>query len=158
MEDQYLQDQLKEIEKNNQTNFDDPFFQLHCVMNDFRNHYFNDYNLDENIELTNVLLHHLDEVMETLDDISYKYSETEAEYYKWRKNSFERVLYKALSKEAKAIAAMLFQLIHEYDEMCQRLLGYDDMLELKKIYTSIVNRVYLSSRRVSEYQLENLWQ
>ena len=158
MEDQYLQEQLNEIEKNNQTYFKDPFFKLHLVMNKFLNNYFNEYNLYENKEFTNVLLHHLDEVMETLDDISYKYTEAEAEYYKWRQNSFERVLYKALSKEANTIAAMLLQLIHEYDELCQSLFGYDDMLELKKMYSSIVNWVYVSSRRVSEYQLENLWQ
>jgi hypothetical protein len=158
MEDQYLQDQLKKIEKNNQINFDDPFFQLHSIMNDFLKKYFNDYNLDGNIELTNVLIVHLDEIMETLDDISYKYSEAEAEYYKWRLNSFVRVFYKALSKEANTIASMLLQLLQEYDEMCQRLLGYDDMIELKKMYSSIVNRVYLSSRRVSDYHLENLWQ
>ena len=42
MEDQYLQDQLKKIEKNNQINFDDPFFQLHSIMNDFLKKYFND--------------------------------------------------------------------------------------------------------------------
>ena len=158
MKDQYLQDQLKEIEKNNQTYFRDPFFQLHRVMKEFLDDYFHEYNLYENHVFTNVLCNHLDEVMETLDDISYKYTEAEAEYYKWRKNSFERVLYKALSKEANTIAAMLLQLIHEYNEMCERLLGYDDMLELKKMYSSIINRVYLSSRRVSEYQLENLWQ
>ena len=155
--DNYLQEQLKTIEKSNQDNFTDPFFKLYFEMQDFDRDYFSEESMmDYTVELT-ILFQNLDYIMERLDDISYHYNEAEADHYKWRKNSFERAVYKALSKEANIIAAMIVQMIHEFEQMSTEGIDYDGMVELKRIYSSIANRVYKSSRRVSEYQLENLW-
>ena len=100
MEDKYLQDELKNIEKSNQDYFSDPFFELHFLMQDFYRNFFSDESMRDYTVEINILIQHLNKLMESLDDISYSYTEAEADYHKWRTNSFERVVYKALSKEA----------------------------------------------------------
>ena len=157
MEDKYLQDELKNIEKSNQDYFSDPFFELHFLMQDFYRNFFSEESMRDYTVEINILIQHLNKLMESLDDISYSYTEAEADYHKWRTNSFERVVYKALSKEANIIAAMIIQMLHEFEQMSEYGVDYDGMLELKKIYASIANRAHKSSRRVSEYHLENLW-
>jgi hypothetical protein len=157
MEDKYLQDELKNIEKSNQDYFSDPFFELHFLMQDFYRNFFSEESMRDYTVEINILIQHLNKLMESLDDISYSYTEAEADYHKWRTNSFERVVYKALSKEANIIASMIIQMLNEFEQMSEYGVDYDGMLELKKIYASIANRAHKSSRRVSEYHLENLW-
>jgi len=157
MEDNYLQENLKRIEENNEKHFGDPFFDLHYLMQDFYRTYFSEESMSDYTVEIGILVQHLDSLMASLDDISYGYTEAEADYHKWRVNSFERVLYKALSKEANVIAKMIIQMIHEYEQLSEQGVDYDGMLELKKMYRGIVNRAYTSSRRVCEYHLENLW-
>jgi hypothetical protein len=157
MSDKYLIDWLDDIEKNNQTNFKDPFFQLHQIMSDFYNNYFTYKSLGESSGDVNQFLAHVDEIIEIVDGISHNYVETEAEYHRWRINSFERMLFKALSKEAATIGDMILQILHDYDQLDYDTLNDNDLVSIAKAYTRVVKRVYISSRRVTEYQLENLW-
>ena len=157
MSDKYLIDWLDDIEKNNQTNFKDPFFQLHQIMSDFYNNYFTHKSLGESSGDVNQFLAHVDEIIEIVDGISHNYVETEAEYHRWRINSFERMLFKALSKEAATIGDMILQILHDYDQLDYDTLNDNDLVSIAKAYTRVVKRVYISSRRVTEYQLENLW-
>ena len=158
MEDNYLQEKLKSIEENNEKHFGDPFFDLHYLMQDFYRGYFSEESMKDYTVEIGILLRHLDSLMDNLDEISYGYTEAEADNLKWRVNSFERVLYKALSKEANAIAKMIIQMLHEFDQLSVQGVDYEGMLELKNMYRGILNRVYISSRRICEYHLENLWQ
>mgnify|MGYP001116368739 FL=1 len=157
MSDKYLIDWLDDIEKNNQTNFKDPFFQLHQIMSDFYNNYFTHKSLGESSGDVNQFLAHVDEIIEIVDGISHNYVETEAEYHRWRINSFERMLFKALSKEAATIGDMILQILHDYEQLDKDTLDDNDLISIAKAYTRVVKRVYISSRRVTEYQLENLW-
>ena len=157
MSDKYLIDWLDDIEKNNQTNFKDPFFQLHQIMSDFYNNYFTYKSLGESSGDVNQFLAHVDEIIEIVDGISHNYVETEAEYHRWRINSFERMLFKALSKEAATIGDTILQILHDYDQLDYDTLNDNDLVSIAKAYTRVVKRVYISSRRVTEYQLENLW-
>ena len=157
MSDKYLIDWLDDIEKNNQTNFKDPFFQLHQIMSDFYNNYFTHKSLGESSGDVNQFLAHVDEIIEIVDGISHNYVETEAEYHRWRINSFERMLFKALSKEAATIGDMILQILHDYEQLDKDTLDDNDLISIAKAYTRVVRRVYISSRRVTEYQLENLW-
>jgi len=157
MSDKYLIDWLDDIEKNNQTNFKDPFFQLHQIMSDFYNNYFTHKSLGESSGDVNQFLAHVDEIIEIVDGISHNYVETEAEYHRWRINSFERMLFKALSKEAATIGDMIIQILHDYEQLDKDTLDDNDLISIAKAYIRVVRRVYISSRRVTEYQLENLW-
>ena len=157
MSDKYLIDWLDDIEKNNQTNFKDPFFQLHQIMSDFYNNYFTHKSLGESSGDVNQFLAHVDEIIEIVDGISHNYVETEAEYHRWRINSFERMLFKALSKEAATIGDMILQILHDYEQLDKDTLDDNDLISIAKAYIRVVRRVYISSRRVTEYQLENLW-
>ena len=121
MEDNYLQEKLKSIEENNERHFGDPFFDLHYLMQDFYRNYFSEESMSDYTVEIGILVKHLDSLMASLDDISYGYTEAEADYHKWRVNSFERVLYKALSKEANVIAKMIIQMIHEYEQLSEQV-------------------------------------
>ena len=157
MSNKYLLEQLDNIEINNRMNFKDPFFQLHQIMSDFYNNYFTHKSLGESSGDVNGFLAHVDEIIEIVDGIRHNYVETEAEYRRWRINSFERMLFKALSKEAATIGDMILQILHDYDQLDYDTLNDNDLVSIAKAYTRVVKRVYISSRRVTEYQLENLW-
>ena len=157
MSNQYLLEQLDNIEINNRMNFKDPFFQLHQLMSEFYMNYFTYKSLGESSGDVNQFLAHVDEIMEVVDGISHNYVETEAEYHRWRINSFERMLFKALSKEAATIGDMILQILHDYEQLDKDTLDDNDLISIAKAYTRVVRRVYISSRRVTEYQLENLW-
>ena len=157
MDEHYLSNTIKKIEINNNKKFVDPFFDIHTSMEDFFTANF--HNMDTNdsnlIDVTS-LFEHLNDTIELLDEISYKYSQSEAEYRRWRVNMSEKIFYKMLSKEAYTIARMIILFIYQYDKYSDNI-SPDDLKEFKEIYIVILNRVYLSSRRISEYHLENLW-
>ena len=67
------------------------------------------------------------------------------------------MLFKALSKEAATIGDMILQILHDYEQLDKDTLDDNDLISIAKAYTRVVKRVYISSRRVTEYQLENLW-
>ena len=50
MSNRYLLEKLEDIERNNQMNFKDPFFQLHQLMSEFYMNYFTYKSLGESSE------------------------------------------------------------------------------------------------------------
>jgi len=157
MDENYLSTTIKKIEINNNKNFIDPFYDIHIDMEEF---YITNF---QNIDIGNsntidveALFEHLNEVIELLDEVSYKYSRAESEYRVWRVNSSERLFYKETSKESYAIARMIILFIYQYDKISDTI-SLDDFKDFKDIYITIINRVLLSSRRINEYHLENLW-
>ena len=71
MEDNYLQENLKSIEENNEKHFGDPFFDLHYLMQDFYRTYFSEESMSDYTVEIGILVQHLDSLMASLDDISH---------------------------------------------------------------------------------------
>ena len=95
MDEHYLSNTIKKIEINNNKKFVDPFFDIQTSMEDFFTANFHNMNTnDSNLIDVTSLFEHLNNTIELLDEISYKYSQSEAEYRRWRVNMSEKIFYK----------------------------------------------------------------
>ena len=158
MSNEYLMDIVDDIEENNQRYFHDPFYSLNSFLQEINYDFFRDNALNERHNYNLELSRNMEQLYNNLEDISDQYQDISIEYNKWRIKGFEKVLFTTLSNQSLTISKLVLDILYTLDSYKDETINFDEYLNIKSIYKDVMLMVYRSSRGLSTYQLDNLWE
>ena len=145
------------IEAKNAKNFNDPFYSYLIVLDEIYNDYLANSRMCTEQGYYLEFLFHLEDLLETMENVRSIYLKRVAEYRKWRIKAFEKSLYLILSQEADDAANNISDCICLITEVEESLINYDTFCEIQGLFKHTMSHVSRTSKSISVYHLENLW-